>query len=153
LQTLQTLFPVDTVFPNTIKPLTPAQYLRLVLVPEVTIALIMELEGCRRIDAMKSYYVSCNWGGAFLPLASGTQGESLDVEYQNMQEQKWVAACAYVTGNDKGKAIMPGEVPKSPLVYTKEETEGVVVIADYSVGILSDGTEFIMLNDDSDSDQ
>jgi hypothetical protein len=102
---------------------------------------------------MKSYYVSCNWGGGFLPLASGTQGQSLDVEYQNMQEQKRVAACAYVTGNDKGKAIMPGEVPKSPLVYTKEETEGVVVIADYSVGILSDGTEFIMLNDDSDSDQ
>jgi hypothetical protein len=64
LDMLDAIFPSDNSLPDAIKRLTREEYLRLVLVPEVTIELVLRKEKCTRLEAQHIAYDSCIWGGA-----------------------------------------------------------------------------------------
>ena len=96
-QTLYDLFPLHTLDPALTAPLTPNDFIRLILVPEVGLRLIMEDQGLAKdsgiVEAVKILRESANYGVAMFPedggewdgaVAGGKAGRSLHGEDEEM---------------------------------------------------------------------
>jgi hypothetical protein len=136
------MFP-DSDFTDTIKPMSRDMFQQLVLVQEVTIALIMRRERCQRLEAMSIFNLSCRWGAAWQPISTGTAGEDIAIEYENMLQQWEISREQQGKWGNKGK-LMPREQTK------REEDLDVQLVADYSIEYTANGQMVIVINDDHD---
>ncbi|KAF8522871.1 hypothetical protein JB92DRAFT_2827515 [Gautieria morchelliformis] len=79
LNMLEALFPPGTPLPNSILPMSHE---------------VVRKDHCHRLEACLIVLDGSLWGAIHLPLASGTAGEDIDVEYKVMVQAAW-------TGRDK----------------------------------------------------
>ncbi|KII88459.1 hypothetical protein PLICRDRAFT_698840 [Plicaturopsis crispa FD-325 SS-3] len=76
-QMLVNLFPPTSMNPELTRPLTPADFVRLVLTPEVALNLIMEDMGCGRRTALKTLRDSSVYGVAMFPEIDGDDDDDV----------------------------------------------------------------------------
>lgn len=76
-QTLYNLFPFSSFEPSSIAPLTPAEFIQLVLIPEAAVRLIMQDLCLDRDDAIVTLRESSQYGVAMFPDTSSGKGAAL----------------------------------------------------------------------------
>jgi hypothetical protein len=76
-QTLYDLFPFSSFEPSSIAPLTPAEFIQLVLIPEAAVRLIMQDLCLDRDDAIVTLRESSQYGVAMFPDTSSGKGAAL----------------------------------------------------------------------------
>ncbi|KAF8520962.1 hypothetical protein JB92DRAFT_3111458 [Gautieria morchelliformis] len=142
MEALEAMFPEDDGIVQYIKPLDRHTYLRYVLSHEVTVELVKKREGCPHSEAKAMVDASWVWGGAIHPLATGTAGEDVNVEYMNMVRSKHQDSFDIQAGATKGKGILPGEQRDHCSFTIKEEEQ------DLSIGTKAspEGNEIIVID-------
>jgi hypothetical protein len=76
-QTLYNLFPFSSFKPSSIAPLTPAEFIQLVLIPEAAVRLIMQDLYLERDEAIVTLRESSQYGVAMFPDTSSGKGAAL----------------------------------------------------------------------------
>jgi hypothetical protein len=76
-QTIYQLFPPDTLDPDSITPLTPADFIQRILVPEAAVHLIMEDLQSTYSNALKTLRESVEYGVAMFPDTGGDNEEGM----------------------------------------------------------------------------
>jgi hypothetical protein len=127
VDTLEAMFPGDDGIVQHIKPLDRRMYLRYVLSHEVTVELVKKREACPHSEAKAMVDASWVWGGAMHPLATGTAGEDVNVEYMNMVHTKRQDSFDNHAGPSKGKGILPGEQLDRSSFTIKEEARDLLI--------------------------
>lgn len=86
-QTIYQLFPPDTIEPDSITPLTPADFIQRILVPEVAVRLIMEDLHSTYASALKTLRESVEYGVAMFPDTGGDNEEGTKAADEVVKER------------------------------------------------------------------